>query len=135
MFIQLSIDRHLGCFHILAIVYNAAVNIEVHIFFWISVFHFFGQMPRSRIGGSNFWRISILSLLNYSPATKVNCVYSWNIASLYAFFFWVVIISLVILTFQKFWILYHIIEKNWSLGLVWFSWHLNAHISLSWWNI
>ena len=43
---------HLGCFHILAVVNNAAVNIGVHISFWSSVFVFFGWIPRRRISGS-----------------------------------------------------------------------------------
>ena len=51
-FIHSSTDRHLGCFQILAIVNNAAVNIGVHIFFWIGVSRFFGYIPRSRIAGS-----------------------------------------------------------------------------------
>ena len=49
-FIYLSVDGHLGCFHFLAIVNSAAVNIVVHDSFWIMVFS--GYMPSSGIVGS-----------------------------------------------------------------------------------
>ena len=48
-FIHSSVDAHLGCFCVLAIINAAAVNIGVHVFFRIMVFS--GYMPRSRIAG------------------------------------------------------------------------------------
>ena len=55
-FIHFSVDGHLGCFQVLAIVNSAAMNIGVHTSFWIMVFS--GYMPRSGIvesyGSSTF---------------------------------------------------------------------------------
>ena len=44
-------DGHLGCFHILAVVNSAAVNIGVHVSFWIIFFFFPGYMPRVGLQG------------------------------------------------------------------------------------
>ena len=58
-FIHSTIDGHLGCFHILAIVNSAAVNIGVHVSFLIMVFS--GYTPSSGIAGS--YHSFILSFL------------------------------------------------------------------------
>ena len=51
-FIHSSVDGHLGCFHVLAIVNSAAMNIGVHVSFHSKVSIFSGYMPRSGIAGS-----------------------------------------------------------------------------------
>ena len=48
-FIHSSVDGHLGCFHILAILNSSAVNTGVNVSFQISVFVFFGYIPRSGV--------------------------------------------------------------------------------------
>ena len=45
-----SVDGHLGCFHVLAIVNSAAMNTEVDVYFSILVSS--GYIPSSGIAGS-----------------------------------------------------------------------------------
>ena len=48
--IHSSVDGHLGCLHVLAIVNSAVVNVGVHVSFQIMVFS--GYIPRNGIAGS-----------------------------------------------------------------------------------
>ena len=58
-FIHSSVNRHLGCFHVLAIVNSAAVNIGVHVSFLLIILSRY--VPRSGISGS--YGSSIFSFL------------------------------------------------------------------------
>ena len=59
--IQSSVDGHLGCFRVLAIVNSAALNTKVRVSFQIGVVVFCGYIPRSGIAGS--YGSSIVSFL------------------------------------------------------------------------
>ena len=57
-----SVNGHLGLFHILAIVKNAAVDAIIQVYVEIPALNFFGCVPRNRTSGSydnsmfNFFR-------------------------------------------------------------------------------
>ena len=68
-FIYLSVDGHLGCFHVLAIANSAAVNIGIHVSFSILVS--LGYMPRNGIAGS--WAPKSLQMVTAAMKLKEIC--------------------------------------------------------------
>ena len=67
---SLSINGPLGCFYVLAIINSAAVNVGMHVSFWII---FPGYMPSCGIAESygssvfSFWETSILFFIVATP--------------------------------------------------------------------
>ena len=60
-FIHSSVNGHLGCFHVIAIVNRASVNIGVHVSFQIMVFsvHVTRSGVAGSYGSSNFFKLHL----------------------------------------------------------------------------
>lgn len=71
-----SIGGHLGCFHFVASMNNAATNIHVQVSVWIHVSISLGYLPRSGLAGSransmfSFWA-GFSKMLHHFPSPPV----------------------------------------------------------------
>ena len=101
-------DRHLGCWHILAIVNNSVVNTVVSISFQISISYFFRYIPKSRTAGtygsSSFSFLRNFHVVFYSGCANLHFhsmegfsfldILSNIFYFLFTFFWWIAILSI-----------------------------------------
>ena len=75
IFIHSSVDKHIGCFHILAIVNSAAVNIGMHVSFELVFFFFLGLQDHIATPFFILWGTSVpfstVAVPVYIPTSSV----------------------------------------------------------------
>ena len=85
IYIHLPVDGHLGFFHVLAFVTSDAMNIGVHVSFWIVAEVTF------KVGITHFWALGMVvvvaeeSKTEISKLGKIPDIRQWSIFKMYLF--------------------------------------------------
>ena len=82
-FIHLSTDGHLGCFYLLTVLNNTAVNLSVQVSARDSAFSSLECIPRSRIAGSFPSLRSCHAVLHSAGSISHSCLQSTRLQSLH----------------------------------------------------
>ena len=128
IFIHPSVNRHLCCFYVLAIINSAAMNIGVHVPFWIMVFSRY--RPRSGIAGSYdssvFRFLRKLHIILHSSCTNLHSQQKW-LSSLFSIPSPVIVIyrslMMVILTNVKCYLIVVLIGISLIISIHWLNGH------------
>ena len=76
-FCHSSVGRHLDCFHILAIVNNAAVSTGVHVSFGISVFGVLDRYPAVEFLGHMLVLLFVFGVVFFFFLEPPYCLLQW----------------------------------------------------------
>ena len=81
LFIHSSADGHLSCFHLLAIVNSATLNMCVHVIIWVPVLNSLGYRPRSGVAG--LYDNSMFKILRNCQTIFHRCGTIWQSITMY----------------------------------------------------
>jgi len=83
LFIHLATDGHLGCFYLLTVLNNTAMNLSVQVSAWDSAFSSLECIPRSGVAASFHALRSCHAVLHSAGSISHSCLQSTRLQSLH----------------------------------------------------